>query len=79
MRRNVTRLSDSRPTHTLPSDMPTADRRAPFVLAVAVLGISCAEPLIRLSAAAPLAIATWRMAFAMAVVGLVLVVSGGWR
>ena len=79
MRRNVTRLSDSRRTHMLPSDMPTADRRAPFVLAVAVLGISCAEPLIRLSAAAPLAIATWRVGFAMAVVGLVLVVSGGWH
>ena len=59
--------------------MTTADRRAPLVLAVAVLGISLAAPLIRLSAAAPLAIATWRLAFSLLIIAVALAVTGGWR
>jgi len=39
------------------------DRRVPFVLAAAVLGVSMSGPLVRLSNANPLAIASWRLAF----------------
>lgn len=49
------------------------------MLLVAVLGISVAAPLTRLSAAHPLAIAVWRLALALVVVTLALVVTGGWR
>ena len=50
-----------------------------LVLAIAVLGISFAAPLIRLSSAPALAIATWRLGFAMVIIGMLLVVTGGWR
>jgi drug/metabolite transporter (DMT)-like permease len=59
--------------------MTTADRRAPLVLAIAVLGISLAAPLIRLSTAAPLAIAAWRLAFSLVIIGIALAVTGSWR
>ncbi len=38
-----------------------------------------AAPLIRLSTASPLAIAVWRMGFSLVLVGIALVLSGGWR
>ncbi len=59
--------------------MTSLDRRGPLVLAVAVIGISFAAPLIRLSAAAPLAIATWRLGLSMVIIALALAVTGGWR
>ncbi len=59
--------------------MPAADRRAPLVLAIAVVGISLAAPLVRLSAAAPLAIATWRLGFSMVIIAGALLFTGGWR
>jgi drug/metabolite transporter (DMT)-like permease len=49
------------------------------VLVLAVLGISFAAPLVRLSAAHPVAIATWRLAFSVAIIGVVLLVGGQWR
>lgn len=57
----------------------TADRRAPVVLAASVLGISLAAPLIRLSTAGPLAIATWRLVIAEGLILALLAVNGQWR
>jgi drug/metabolite transporter (DMT)-like permease len=49
------------------------------VLALSILGISVSGPLVRLSAAAPLAIAVWRLAISLVMVGGVLLWTGGWR
>jgi drug/metabolite transporter (DMT)-like permease len=54
-------------------------RRAVLVLALAVGGISVAAPLIRLSDAHPLAIAIWRLAFALLVILVFLARSRGWE
>jgi drug/metabolite transporter (DMT)-like permease len=50
-----------------------------LVLALSVVGISFAAPLIRLSAADPLVIATWRLGFSMIIVAAALLIGGGWR
>lgn len=50
-----------------------------WVLAVALLGISFAGPLVRLSAADPLAIAVWRLGFSLLIVAAFLVYTGEWR
>ena len=52
---------------------------APFVLVLALVGISFAGPLVRLSHAHPLAIAIWRLAFSLAIIAVFLVATGGWR
>jgi len=49
------------------------------VLAAALLGISFAGPLVRLSHAAPLAIAVWRLAISMVVIGAIVLATGSWR
>jgi drug/metabolite transporter (DMT)-like permease len=49
------------------------------VLLVALLGISFAGPLVRLSNADPLAIAVWRLGFSLIVIAIALVLTGGWR
>ncbi len=49
------------------------------VLAVAVFGIAWAAPLVRLSAAPPLVIATWRLVIALVLLGGALVARGEWR
>ena len=49
------------------------------VLGVSLLGISFAAPLVRLSAAHPVAIATWRLGFSLIVIAIALGVSGQWR
>ncbi|MGI8618603.1 MAG: DMT family transporter [Gemmatimonadaceae bacterium] len=48
-------------------------------LALAVLGISVAAPLVRLSDAHPIAIAFWRLAFSLAAVTAALLLTGTWR
>lgn len=54
--------------------------RSPFlVLGAALVGISFAAPLIRLSAADPLVIAAWRLGFSMGIVAIALVLTGSWR
>ena len=58
---------------------PGTDRRAPVVLGLALLGISFSGPLVRLSAAHPIAIAAWRLAFALFVIAVALLVTGEWR
>ncbi len=50
-----------------------------LVLALSLVGISFAAPLIRLSAADPLVIATWRLGFSMIIVGAALMITRGWR
>jgi drug/metabolite transporter (DMT)-like permease len=55
------------------------DRRAPGVLALALIGVSLSGPLVRLSHAHPLAIAAWRLGFTLAAVLLALALTGQWR
>src|SRR4029079_14965677 len=50
-----------------------------WVLSVALLGISFAGPLVRLSAADPLAIAVWRLGFSLLIVAGFLAYTGEWR
>ncbi len=50
-----------------------------LVLALSLIGISFAAPLIRLSGADPLVIATWRLGFSMLIVGAALALTRGWR
>ena len=54
-------------------------RKAVWVLSLSLLGISFAGPLVRLSNADPLAIAVWRLAFSLIIVGCALGISGEWR
>lgn len=49
------------------------------MLALSVIGISFAGPLIRLSHAHAVVIATWRLFFSLIVVGVALGITGGWR
>src|SRR5688500_16448590 len=49
------------------------------VLGLSLLGISFAAPLVRLSAAHPVAIATWRLGFSLLIVAIALGASGQWR
>jgi len=54
--------------------------RKPFlVLALSVVGISFAGPLVRLSAADPVAIAVWRLGFSLIIVAAFLAATGQWR
>jgi drug/metabolite transporter (DMT)-like permease len=55
------------------------NRRAAWVLAFSLLGVSFAGPLVRLSDADPLAIAAWRLFFSLVIVGTALAVTGQWR
>ncbi len=52
---------------------------ASVVLCLALIGISFAGPLVRLSHAHPLAIALWRLGFTLVFIVIALVVTGGWR
>lgn len=57
-------------------------RRVPapgIVLAFALIGISFAGPLVRLSNADPLAIAAWRLGFSLVIVGGFLLATRQWR
>src|SRR5258707_13982039 len=50
-----------------------------WVLALSLLGISFAGPLVRLSSADPVAIAVWRLGFSLLIVAVFLVVTREWR
>lgn len=52
---------------------------APLVLCLALVGISFAGPLTRLSHAHPLAIAIWRIGLSLVIVAVALAVTGTWR
>ncbi len=63
-----------------PSVSSVAPVRSPWlVLALSVVGISFAAPLIRLSSASALTIAFWRLGFSLIIVGVALLLSGEWR
>lgn len=55
------------------------DGRAPYVVALAILGVSFSGPLVRISHAHPLAIATWRLAFSLVIIAVALAITGEWR
>ncbi|HUQ19585.1 MAG TPA: DMT family transporter [Gemmatimonadaceae bacterium] len=50
-----------------------------LVLALAIVGISFAGPLVKLSAADPIAIAVWRLGFSLIIVAGFLIATGEWR
>lgn len=50
-----------------------------WVLAFSLFGVAFAGPLVRLSSADPVAIAAWRLAFSLLIVGAFLVATGEWR
>ena len=52
---------------------------AGWVLALSLLGVSFAGPLVSLSGADPLAIAVWRLSFSLVIVGAALALTGEWR
>jgi drug/metabolite transporter (DMT)-like permease len=54
-------------------------RRPYWVMALSLLGISVAGPLVRLSTADPVAIAVWRLGFSLLIVGGFLFATGEWR
>ena len=60
-------------------ESPAKRRSSGWVLAAALLGISFAGPLVRLSSADPLAIAVWRLGFSLIIVSVALLVTGQWR
>src|SRR5215831_16270238 len=51
----------------------------PLVLLLALVGISFAGPLVRLSHAHPLTIAIWRLGFALVLIAIALITTGSWR
>lgn len=51
----------------------------PLVLGLALVGISFAGPLVRLSHAHPLTIAIWRLGFSLVVIAIALFLTGTWR
>ena len=54
--------------------------RNPYaVLAISLLGISIAGPLVRLSSADPVIIAAWRLGFSLVIVSFFLIATGEWR
>lgn len=59
--------------------LPEHDVRAPYVIAAALLGVSMSGPLVRISRAAPLAIAAWRLVFSLIIIGAALLLTGQWR
>src|SRR6266480_4105239 len=50
-----------------------------WVLALSLLGVSFAGPLVRLSAANPVTIAVWRLGFSLLIVAAFLIATKEWR
>jgi drug/metabolite transporter (DMT)-like permease len=59
--------------------MPVRPSVVSAALVLSVLGISLSGPLVRLSSAHPIAIATWRLAFSLAIIAAPLAARGSWR
>jgi drug/metabolite transporter (DMT)-like permease len=59
--------------------MPVRPSFVSLVLLAAVLGVSLSGPLVRLSAAPPIAIAVWRLALSLAIIAVPLLWTGAWR
>src|ERR1700694_3787045 len=54
-------------------------RKPYWVLGLSLLGVSFAGPLVPLASADPAAIAVWRLAFSLLIVGAFLLATGEWR
>ena len=67
------------PTPTSRNQTPPPGVPVPLVLFLALVGISFAGPLVRLSHAHPLTIAIWRLGIALVVVLVTLFATGTWR
>jgi drug/metabolite transporter (DMT)-like permease len=67
------------PHRAPPTAARSVPRSLPLVLLTAILGISVSGPLAKLSAAHPLAIASWRLGIALAIVAGFLAATGTWR
>ena len=72
-RTDQTKQSDSEKSLAASSTSPL------LVLALSVVGLSFAAPLVRLSTAPALVIATWRLGFSLIIVAIALMLTGGWR
>lgn len=59
--------------------MPVRPAFVSAVLFLSVLGVSLSGPLVRLSAAHPVAIAVWRLAFSLILIAIPLAIRGSWR
>ncbi|HYC52239.1 MAG TPA: DMT family transporter [Gemmatimonadaceae bacterium] len=59
--------------------MPVRPSLVTAVLLLAVLGVSLSGPLVRLSGAPAIAIATWRLGFSLVIIAVPLIVGGSWR
>lgn len=66
-------------THSTNPENRLRSTKPYWVLALALVGISFAGPLVRLSSADPVAIAVWRLGFSLLLVAAFLVASGEWR
>lgn len=62
-----------------PMGQADAPASAFFVLAAALIGISFAAPLIRLSSSSALVIAAWRLGLSLVIVAVALLARGEWR
>ena len=75
-------LSVACPPHPTPTRIASTNvsgAPVPLVLFLALVGISFAGPLVRLSHAHPLTIAIWRLGFALVFILGALVATGSWR
>jgi drug/metabolite transporter (DMT)-like permease len=68
-------LAQSRPS----TEQHFRDRRAPWVLAGSLLGVSLSGPLVRLSQSSALVVASWRLGFSLIIIAIALVITGEWR
>jgi len=59
--------------------VPSQKKNPVAVVTVALIGVSFAGPLVRLSHAHALAIALWRLGFSLAIIAVFLATTGGWR
>lgn len=59
--------------------MPVRPSVVSAVLLLSVLGVSLSGPLVRISNAHPIAVAIWRLAFALAIIAVAVIVRGSWR
>ncbi len=73
-------MSPPPPATPAPSrDSASSGVPVPLVLCLALVGISFAGPLVRLSHAHPLTIAIWRLGFALVFIFSALIATGSWR
>lgn len=76
----MTPANSDQPMQSSTQKLREASSTSPLlVLALSVMGLSFAAPLVRLSTAPALVIAAWRLGFSLIIVGVALLVTGSWR